>query len=124
MKQRRQKDISERTIHTVRVRVPLHLLNVLERAAVTENKTISKVVREMIETHGKTYIGINDHNGQKIHLGDRLKFTFPNNEEQECYTVTLKNGSIVCISDNGIIDYDPLEITLSHTDLYKAEVIS
>ena len=37
-----------RNIHTVRVRVPLHLLNVLERAAVTEHKSISKVVREMI----------------------------------------------------------------------------
>jgi hypothetical protein len=37
-----------KNIHTVRVRVPLHLLNVLERAAVTENKNISKVVRELI----------------------------------------------------------------------------
>lgn len=36
-------------LHPLHVRIPLHLLNKIERAAITNKQTMSKVVRLMIE---------------------------------------------------------------------------
>jgi len=42
-------EVKQKNIHKVQVRLPLHLLNVLERESINNNKTISKVIREFIE---------------------------------------------------------------------------